>query len=164
MGQDMDLHLGNLVAPEGSRKTRHRVARGLGSGWGKTAGRGGKGQTARAGKGRPRNFEGGQTPLARRLPKWGFKSPNRTVFEVVNVGILDSHFEAGAVVDYQSLVEKGLVRKNNGALKVLGEGNLSKKLTVKAHKFSKSAVQKINSAGGHVEELKAQEAPKQDKA
>ncbi len=70
MGQEMDLHLGNLVANEGSRKTRHRVARGLGSGWGKTAGRGGKGQTARSGKGRPRNFEGGQTPLARRLPKW----------------------------------------------------------------------------------------------
>ena len=164
MGQEMDLHLGNLVANEGSRKTRHRVARGLGSGWGKTAGRGGKGQTARAGKGRPRNFEGGQTPLARRLPKWGFKSPNRTVYEVVNVGTLDSHFEAGATVDYEKLVEKGLVRKSEGALKVLGEGNLTKKLMVKAHKFSKSAIQKINSAGGQVEEIRTAEAPQQDKA
>jgi len=163
MAQEMDLHLGNLVAQEGSRKSRHRVARGLGSGWGKTAGRGGKGQTARAGKGRPRNFEGGQTPLARRLPKWGFKSPNRTVYEVVNVGTLDSHFENGTTVDYQKLVEKGLVRKAEGALKVLGEGNLTKKLVVKAHKFSKSAIQKINSAGGQVEEIRTAEAPQQDK-
>lgn len=164
MGQEIDLNLGNLVANEGARKPRHRVARGLGSGWGKTAGRGGKGQTARAGKGRPRNFEGGQTPLARRLPKWGFKSPNRMVYEVVNVGTLESHFDAGATVDYEKLVEKGLVRKSNGALKVLGEGNLSKKLVVKAHKFSKSAIQKINSAGGQVEELRTPEAPQQDKA
>lgn len=163
MGQEMDLHLGNLVAQEGSRKARHRVARGLGSGWGKTAGRGGKGQTARAGKGRPRNFEGGQTPLARRLPKWGFKSPNRTVYEVVNVGTLDSHFDSGATVDYHSLLEKGLVRKSEGALKVLGEGNLTKKLVVKANKFSKSAIQKINSAGGKVEEIRTAEAPEQDK-
>lgn len=163
MSQDLDLHLGNLVAKEGARTAKHRVGRGLGSGWGKTAGRGGKGQTARAGKGRPRNFEGGQTPLARRLPKWGFKSPNRQVFEVVNVGILDSHFEAGATVDLQKLAEKGLVRKNNSALKVLGEGNLSKKLVVKAHKFSKSAVQKINSAGGQAEEIKTAEVTPQDK-
>jgi len=164
MGQEMDLHLGNLVAPEGSRKVRHRVARGLGSGWGKTAGRGGKGQTARAGKGRPRNFEGGQTPLARRLPKWGFKSPNRLVFEVINVGLLESHFEAGATVDHAKLIEKGLIRKTDCALKVLGEGNLSKKLVVKAHKFSKSAVQKINSAGGQAEEIKAPAPKQQDKA
>lgn len=163
MGQELDLHLGNLVASEGSRKTRHRVARGLGSGWGKTAGRGGKGQTARAGKGRPRNFEGGQTPLARRLPKWGFKSPNKAHFEVVNVGMLDTHFEAGATVDHEKLVEKGLIRKSDLALKVLGEGNLSKKLVVCAHKFSKSALQKINSAGGQAEEIKAPES-KQEKA
>jgi len=164
MSQEMDLHLGNLVAKEGARTTRHRVARGLGSGWGKTAGRGGKGQTARSGKGRPRNFEGGQTPLARRLPKWGFNSPNRVVFEVVNVGTLDSHFESGATVDHAKLVEKGLVRKEDSALKILGEGNLTKKLVVKAHKFSKSAVQKINSAGGQVEEIKAPKTAEQDKA
>ncbi|NBX83353.1 50S ribosomal protein L15 [bacterium] len=97
------------------------------------------------------------------MPKWGFKSPNRQVFEVVNVGILDSHFEAGATVDLQKLAEKGLVRKNNSALKVLGEGNLTKKLVVKAHKFSKSAVQKINSAGGQAEEIKTAEATPQDK-
>lgn len=164
MSQEMDLHLGNLVAKEGARKTRHRVARGLGSGWGKTAGRGGKGQTARAGKGRPRNFEGGQTPLARRLPKWGFKSPNRVVFEVVNVGMLDSHYEAGSTVDHQNLFEKGLIRKHDSALKILGEGNLTKKLVVKADKFSKSAVQKINSAGGQVEEMKTPKTAEQDKA
>ncbi|NBX92208.1 MAG: 50S ribosomal protein L15 [Proteobacteria bacterium] len=163
MSQDLDLNLGNLVSVEGSRKTRHRVARGLGSGWGKTAGRGGKGQTARAGKGRPRNFEGGQTPLARRLPKWGFKSPNKAFYEVVNVGILDNHFESGSTVDSEQLAEKGLIRKASSSLKVLGEGNLSKKLVVKAHKFSKSAVQKINSAGGKAEELKLPE-PQQEKA
>ena len=164
MTQEMDLHLGNLVAREGARKTRHRVARGLGSGWGKTAGRGGKGQTARAGKGRPRNFEGGQTPLARRLPKWGFNSPNRMVYEVVNVGALDTHFDSGATVDHVKLVEKGLIRKSDSALKILGEGNLTKKLVVKAHKFSKSAVQKINSAGGQVEEVKTSKTQPQDKA
>ena len=164
MAQEMDLHLGNLVAKEGSRKTPHRVGRGLGSGWGKTAGRGGKGQTARAGKGRPRNFEGGQTPLARRLPKWGFKSPNKSVFEVVNVGLLDSHFEAGATVTAKDLFEKGILRKSDCALKILGEGNLSKKLTVRAHKFSKSAVQKINSAGGQAEEIKTVSTKAQDKS
>lgn len=164
MAQEMDLHLGNLVAKEGARKTPHRVGRGLGSGWGKTAGRGGKGQTARAGKGRPRNFEGGQTPLARRLPKWGFKSPNKAVFEVVNVGILENHFEAGATVDAQALFDKGLLRKVDSALKVLGEGNLTKKLVIKAHKFSKSAVQKINSAGGQAEEIKTATPKAEDKA
>jgi len=164
MAQEMDLHLGNLVAKEGARKTPHRVGRGLGSGWGKTAGRGGKGQTARAGKGRPRNFEGGQTPLARRLPKWGFKSPNKSVFEVVNVGILETHFEVGATVDAQALYDKGLLRKVESALKILGEGNLTKKLVVKAHKFSKSAIQKINSAGGQAEEIKTASPQAEDKA
>lgn len=146
--------LGNLSAPKGSRKKPLRVGRGIGSGLGKTAGRGGKGQTARAGKGRPRGFEGGQTPLYRRLPKWGFTSPFKTQFDVVNVFALEALFVDGDVVDAEKLVEKGLIRIPDVLIKVLGEGALTKKLTVKAHKFSKSAIQKINQAGGKVEEIK----------
>lgn len=154
MPQEASLTLGNLEAAEGSRKERIRRGRGTGSGLGKTAGRGGKGQTARTGKGRPRGFEGGQTPLARRLPKFGFNSPFKRHFDVVNVDALDKHFQNGDTVDIEKLIEKGLVRTNRILLKVLGEGNLSKKLVVKAHRFSKSAVQKINQAGGQVEQLK----------
>jgi large subunit ribosomal protein L15 len=150
----MEYHLGNLQAPQGSRKTRVRVARGTGSGLGKTAGRGGKGQTARSGKGRPKGFEGGQMPLYRRLPKFGFKNPFKKSFDVVNVEHLEKAFEKGDVVDPAKLVEKGLLRNLNHPLKVLGDGNLTKSLTVKAHKFSKSAIQKINQAGGSVEEIK----------
>jgi large subunit ribosomal protein L15 len=154
MPQEASLTLANLEAPEGSRSKRVRRGRGIGSGLGKTAGRGGKGQTARSGKGRPRGFEGGQTPLARRLPKYGFKSPFRKVFEVVNVSILDSHFENGETVDVEKLHAKGLIRTKVELLKVLGEGSISKKLVVKAHRFSKSAIQKINQAGGQVEQVK----------
>ena len=131
-----------------------RVGRGIGSGLGKTSGRGGKGQTARTGKGRPRGFEGGQTPLHRRLPKFGFKSPFRKHFEVVNLTALDTHFENGEVVDSTKLIEKGLLRTSVVLLKILGEGNLTKKVTVKAHRFSKSAIQKINQAGGQVEQIR----------
>lgn len=154
MPQEASLTLGNLEAAKGSRKTRIRVGRGIGSGLGKTSGRGGKGQTARAGKGRPRGFEGGQTPLARRLPKFGFNSPFKREFDVVNVSALESHFASGDTVDIEKLIEKGLVRTNRVLLKVLGEGTISKKLIVKAHRFSKSAIQKINQAGGQVEQLK----------
>jgi large subunit ribosomal protein L15 len=154
MPQEASVSLSNLKAPEGSRKKRLRVGRGIGSGLGKTAGRGGKGQTARAGKGRPKGFEGGQMPLYRRLPKFGFKAPFRRVYDVVNVSELEKHFTAGDEVTVEKLVEKGLVRRSTILLKVLGEGSLSKKLSVKAHKFSKSATQKINQAGGQVEELK----------
>ncbi len=152
--QEVEISLSNLSAPAGSRKERVRRGRGLGSGLGKTAGRGGKGQTARTGKGRPKGFEGGQMPLFRRLPKWGFKSPFRKHFEVVNVFALEALFSAGDIVDGTKLVEKGLVRSADSLLKILGEGNLTKKLVVKAHKFSKSATQKINQAGGQVEEIK----------
>ena len=95
MPQEQQFHLGNLVAPEGSRKERIRRGRGVGSGLAKTAGRGGKGQTARAGKGRPRGFEGGQSPLVRRLPKFGFNSPNKVYFDVINIGALELHFQNG---------------------------------------------------------------------
>lgn len=148
------LHLGNLQRAEGSRKTRTRVGRGIGSGLGKTAGRGGKGQTARAGKGRPRGFEGGQSPLWRRIPKWGFKSPFKKIFDVLNVSELDAAFKDGETVDLEKLIEKNLVRQKGGFVKILGEGAITKKLIVKAHKFSKSAIQKINQAGGQIEEIK----------
>lgn len=163
MAQDLDVNLGNLTAVEGARQKRIRRARGLGSGLGKTAGRGGKGQTARAGKGRPRGFEGGQTPLARRLPKWGFKNPSRKVYDVLNLELLEKHFEAGGTVDLPKLVEKGLIKSDKALLKVLGDGNLTKKLVVRAHKFSKSALQKINSAGGQAEEIKQPGGPLPEK-
>ena len=150
----VSMDLTNLSPARGSRKTRVRRGRGIGSGLGKTAGRGGKGQTARAGKGRPRGFEGGQMPLYRRLPKWGFKNPSRKCFDVVNITALEANFSAGDSIDLTKLQEKGIVRSGEVLLKVLGEGTLSKKLTVKAHKFSKSAIQKINQAGGQVEEIK----------
>ena len=154
MGQEAQSHLGNLTPAKGSRKTRIRRGRGYGSGLGKTAGRGGNGQTARTGKGRPLGFEGGEMPLFRRLPKWGFKNPFRKNFDVINLADLDANFQNGDTVDPQKLVELGLLRASFGLLKILGDGAFSKKLTVKAHKFSKSAVQKINSAGGQVEELR----------
>ena len=154
MPQESEIGLSNLQAAEGSRKERLRVGRGIGSGMGKTSRRGGKGQTARSGKGRPRGFEGGQIPLHRRLPKWGFKSPFKKYFDLVNIFALDSHFSDGDTVDAAKLVEKGLIRSVKSLVKILGEGALTKKLVVKAHKFSKSATQKINQAGGQVEEIK----------
>lgn len=163
MAQEQQFHLGNLVASEGSRKERIRRGRGTGSGLGKTAGRGGKGQTARSGKGRPRGFEGGQSPLVRRLPKFGFNSPNKVYFDVVNISVLDSHFQNGETVTPAQLVEKGLVKSEKALVKILGEGNISKKLTVKAHRFSKSAIQKINQAGGQTEEIKFEKQQESDK-
>lgn len=154
MAQDVrQLSLDKLQAVPGARKERVRVGRGIGSGLGKTSGRGGKGQTARSGKGRPRGFEGGQTPLQRRLPKYGFKNPFRKVYTVVNLAQLETAFNAGDTVDAASLAAKGLVKGNEALLKVLGDGNLTKKLVVKAHRFSRSAAQKINQAGGEAVEL-----------
>lgn len=151
---EMNIDLGNLQNVPGARKERVRRGRGTGSGLGKTAGRGGKGQTARSGKGRPRGFEGGQMPLVRRLPKFGFKNPFRRQYEVVNVSTLEASFQSGDVVEPSTLFAKGILRSETSLLKILGEGNLAKKLTVKAHKFSRSATQKINSAGGKIEEIK----------
>src|SRR5437868_6904007 len=109
MAQEMQVNLANLSAPEGSRKDRIRRGRGTGSGLGKTAGRGGKGQTARSGKGRPIGFEGGQTPLQRRLPKYGFKAPFRREYDVINVYVLESGCENGETIDPAKLIEKGLI-------------------------------------------------------
>lgn len=145
--------LSNLKPPAGAKKSRTRPGRGTGCGLGKTAGRGQKGQKARCGHGKPA-FEGGQTPLGRRLPKVGFKNLFAAKIANVNVGSLDV-FDAGAVVTVESLVAKRLIRGGFDGVKILGDGELAKKLTVKAHAFSAGARAKIEKAGGTVEVLAA---------
>lgn len=153
MAEELGISLATLPAIPGARKKKVRRGRGIGSGLGKTAGRGGKGQTARSGKGRPKGFEGGQMPLYRRLPKWGFKNPFKKNFEIVNVSFLETNFSNGDIIELAKLKEKGLLKPRYSLLKVLGEGTITKNLIVRAHRFSKSAIQKINQAGGKVEEL-----------
>ena len=149
----MTTTLHTLKAPYNSSKPKKRVGRGQGSGLGKTAGRGGKGQKARSGNMRFEGFEGGQSPLQRRLPKFGFTSPNRLEFAIVNLGDLE-RFGAGAVVDESALRKEGLVKGHAwDGIKILGAGKLTRKLTVKAHKFSQSAKDAIAKAGGAVEEI-----------
>jgi large subunit ribosomal protein L15 len=138
------MDLSNLRPAIGSTKTRKRIGRGPGSGNGKTAGKGHKGQKARSGGSVKPGFEGGQMPLQRRLPKRGFKSLNKKVYALVNLRDLQEMFEAGSVVDVEAFGQSGLV-------KVLGDGDLDKALTVKAHKFSQGAVAKIEAAGGKAE-------------
>lgn len=144
----MDI-LSKLQAPEGARsKSSRRVGRGPGSGLGKTAGRGQKGQKARSkGNINKRHFQGGQTPMQRRLPKRGFRNPLADVVLTVNVGALDA-FDAGASVDVAALKDKRLIQGRFDQVKILGSGDLTKKLTVTAHAFSKSAAEKIEKAGG----------------
>jgi len=148
----MSSKLSNLKPPAGSRHSKKRVARGPGSGIGKTAGRGLNGQTSRSGraKGIRPGFEGGQMPLHRRLPKRGFINPFRRAMEVVNIKDL-TRFEAGAVVDPEALHTAGLVPTAKNGVKILGVGNLEKSLTVKAHAFSESARKKVEAAGGQIE-------------
>ena len=138
------------LKPAQTNKTRTRVGRGIGSGLGKTSGRGHKGQKARSGGGVRLGFEGGQTPLARRLPKRGFTNFNRKEYAIVNLDALN-RFEEGTEVTPELLIESGLVKKELNGIKILGEGALEKKLTVKANKFSKSAVAAIENAGGKAE-------------
>ena len=145
----MKLH--ELSPAAGSTKARKRIGRGAGSGQGKTAGKGHKGQKARAGRGMRPGFEGGQMPLQRRLPKRGFNNIFRIEMAIVNVAALDNAFEAGETVTVDALIEKGLVKKVLGGVKVLGNGELSKALTVQANAFSDSAKQKIEAAGGKAE-------------
>lgn len=140
--------LSKLAKPEGATKKKTRKGRGVGSGLGKTAGRGQKGQYARRATFKP-SFEGGQTPLARRLPKRGFKKHNQAVVAEINVSQLDM-FDAGTNVDERALRDRGLVKGQIDRIKVLGNGELTKKLTVTAHSFSKSAQEKIAKAGGKV--------------
>jgi large subunit ribosomal protein L15 len=144
----MKLH--ELKPAEGSRKTRNRVGRGIGSGNGKTAGKGHKGQNARSGGGVRLGFEGGQTPLFRRLPKRGFTNVNRKDFAIVNLETLN-RFEDGTEVSPELLLETGVVSNVKSGVKILGNGQLEKKLTVKANKFSASAKEAIESAGGTAE-------------
>lgn len=144
----MKLH--ELQPSAGSRHVRNRVGRGTSSGNGKTAGRGQKGQKARSGGGVRLGFEGGQTPLFQRLPKRGFTNINRKEFAVVNLDVLNK-FEDGTEVTPALLVESGIVKDEKAGIKVLANGALDKKLTVKAAKFSKAAQEAIEAAGGSIE-------------
>lgn len=144
----MKLH--ELTPAEGSRKDRNRVGRGSSSGNGKTSGRGQKGQNSRSGGGVRLGFEGGQTPLFRRIPKRGFTNINRKDYAVVNLESLNK-FEDGTEVTPTVLVEAGIVKNEKAGIKILGNGTVSKKVNVKAAKFSKSAQAAIEAAGGTVE-------------
>ena len=144
----MKLH--ELSPAPGSVKSPKRLGRGPGSGLGKTSGKGHKGQKARSGHGKGAYFEGGQLPLVRRIPKRGFTNIFRTQYAVVNVSALDV-FEDGATIDVSDMMAKGLVKKPLDGLKVLGNGEITKKLTVKAAKFTGAAKEKIEAAGGKAE-------------
>jgi len=145
------MKLNNITPTEGAFKERKRVGRGTGSGLGKTSGKGHKGQNARSGGGVRVGFEGGQLPLFRRLPKRGFSNANFKIrYATINLSDLNN-FEEGAVVSPELLKEMGLVKKQLDGIKVLGNGKLSKKLTVKAHKFSEKAKEEIEKLGGNIE-------------
>jgi large subunit ribosomal protein L15 len=148
------MSLSDLKPPQGAKHAKKRVGRGQGSGNGKTAGRGHKGQKSRSGYKFKRGFEGGQMPLHRRVPKRGFHNPFRVEYEVVNLDTLEARFDAGAIVTPELLREHGLT-SNGGKrkIKVLGRGDIAKALTVRAHKFSGKAAEKIAAAGGHAEAL-----------
>ncbi|TAE26932.1 MAG: 50S ribosomal protein L15 [Candidatus Kapaibacterium sp.] len=147
-------HVGNLTYSPGSRKSVKRIGRGTGSGHGGTSTKGHKGHQSRAGYKRKRSFEGGQMPLNRRLPKFGFKNPFRIEYQCVNVAMLEElavagKFNGGAVT-FDVLHDLGIISKGNAPLKILGNGAITKALKVSAHKFSESAKAKIESAGGTV--------------
>lgn len=144
----MKIH--ELAPAYGATTTSKRVGRGIGSGLGKTAGKGHKGQKARTGGSIRRGFEGGQTPLYRRIPKRGFKNHFAVEYAIVNLSDLEQ-FEDGSVVNAESLIAKGIIKKELDGVKVLGNGTLTKKLTVVANKFSKTAEEKIQAVGGKTE-------------
>ena len=145
----MAKNLSNLRAPKNANTGRKRVGRGMGSGMGKTSTRGHKGQGSRSGSSLMRGFEGGQMPLHRRLPKRGFNNIFRKEYAIVNVGTLETL--EGSSFDPQILSDQRVVRKMKHGLKILGSGDLKRKITVKAHVFSKSALEKIQAAGGTAE-------------
>lgn len=156
----MSITLHNLHPNRGATKTKKRLGRGRGSGTGKTSGKGVKGQKARPGHHGARfAFEGGQMPMPRRIPKRGFKNPNRVEAFPINVATLDKIFDAGATVDVEALRAKGLVPKLVEVIKILGEGELSKKLTIKAHRASETAKSKIEAAGGSLEIIATKVSP-----
>ena len=146
------MDLSNLQKPKGSTHAKKRVGRGQGSGNGKTAGRGHKGAKSRSGFKRKRGFEGGQMPLHRRVPKRGFHNLFREEYEVVNLDTLQERFDAGVEVTPELLRERGLISRR-GPIKVLARGDIAKALTVRAHKFSGKAAEKIAAAGGKAEVL-----------
>jgi large subunit ribosomal protein L15 len=142
------LKLEDLRPAPGSRHHKKRLGRGTGSGHGKTSGRGGKGQTARSGYQMPPGFEGGQTPIWRRVPKRGFNHPSRREYAIVNLETLEARYEEGAEVTPDDLLERGIIKKLLTGVKILGRGELTKRLVVKADRFSQSALEKITAAGG----------------
>lgn len=146
------MKLNELKPAENSTRNRKRVGRGESSGWGKTCGRGHKGQKSRSGVSIPAWFEGGQMPLVRRLPKRGPRriAHKRIEYEVVNIQTLN-HFDNGTTITPEILRESGIITKKDGKIKILGQGSLEKQLTVQGHRFSKSAVEKIESTGGSIE-------------
>jgi large subunit ribosomal protein L15 len=146
------MELNDLKPAIGATKNRKRIGRGPGSGHGKTATKGHKGQKARSGGSIKAGFEGGQMPMQRRLPKRGFTPLTRTEYAVVNIGQLEI-FEAGSCIDMESLLKSGLVSKMLDGIKILATGELTKSLSVKAHKFSAAAKEKIIAAGGTIEEI-----------
>lgn len=155
--------LSRLKKPAGATKRKTRVGRGQGSGLGKTAGRGEKGQKSRTGNMNVAGFEGGQTPLQRRIPKRGFVNVHRKVFENVNLDQL-ANFEGGQVVDVETLKARGFVAGRGAGVKVLSDGELSVALTVRAHKFSAAAKAKIEAAGGKAEVIEHPSAKKAETA
>ena len=145
------MDLSNLKPPTGATQKRKRVGRGQGSGLGKTAGRGHKGAQSRSGYTQKRGFEGGQMPLHRRVPKRGFHNHFRVEYEVVNLDLLAAKFDAGTVVTPELLREHGLVGGGDRPIKILARGEVGKALTVRAHKFSGKASEKLKAAGGTAE-------------
>ena len=145
------MGLNHLRPPKGAKHGKKRIGRGQGSGSGKTAGRGHKGAKSRSGFKFKRGFEGGQMPLHRRVPKRGFHNPFRTEYEVVNLDTLGSKFDAGTVVTPDLLRERGVVARGSHPVKILARGEVGKALTVRAHKFSGKAAEKLAAAGGQAE-------------
>jgi len=147
------MDLSSLKAPAGATKKRKRVGRGESSGWGKTAGRGTKGQKARSGGKVRAGFEGGQMPLARRIPKRGFRNPFSEKFVAVNLADLSRKFSSGAVIDKAALLASGILRKKSDQAKILAKGEIKFPVTVKISHISRAAKEKIAAAGGSVEEV-----------
>jgi large subunit ribosomal protein L15 len=146
------MELYELAPEKGQHKNRKRLGRGVGSGSGKTSGRGSKGQNARSGGGVRPGYEGGQMPIHRRLPKRGFKNPFKKIFAIINVQDLNG-FEANTIIDETALVKGGLVKGDRDGIKLLGKGDIQTPLTIKIEKISESARQKIEAAGGKIEVL-----------
>ncbi|MDR2867401.1 MAG: 50S ribosomal protein L15 [Acholeplasmatales bacterium] len=145
--------LNNLKPTKGARHTKHRIGRGPGSGWGETSGKGFNGQLARSGGGPRPGFEGGQIPFFQRIPKRGFTNINRKEFACVNLNVIEELFSDGDVVNPSELLKRGILSKLKSGLKILGDGDLTKKVTIQAHKFSASALEKINKSGSSSEVL-----------